>query len=61
MDKKIKGAWIIQHGQKLQATTNQDFDSIGYAGKCGKFLSVISAENQEQISDKRLDALGRKN
>jgi hypothetical protein len=61
MEKNIKGAWIIQHGQKLQATTNQDFDAIGFAGKCGKFLSAISAENQEQISNKRLDALARAN
>ncbi|MGB7645090.1 MAG: hypothetical protein WBM22_06525, partial [Pseudomonas fluorescens] len=43
------------------ATTNQDFDAISFAGKCGKFLSEISAENQEQISDKRLEALARAN
>ena len=61
MDKNIKGAWILQHGQKLQATTNQDFDSISFAGKCGKFLSAISAESQEKISDKQLSALARAN
>lgn len=61
MEKSIKGAWIIQHGQKLNATTNQDFDAIGFAGKCGKFLSAISAESQEKIPEKRLHALARAN
>lgn len=61
MDKSVKGAWIIQHGQKLNATTNQDFDAISFAGKCGKFLSAISAESQEQISEARLNALARAN
>ncbi|USW01359.1 hypothetical protein KUA23_00915 [Pseudomonas pergaminensis] len=61
MEKNIKGAWILQHGQKLQATTNQDFDAISFAGKCGKFLSAISAENQEKITDKRLEALAKAN
>ncbi|MHB2082333.1 hypothetical protein [Pseudomonas asiatica] len=61
MEKSIKGAWIVQHGQKLNATTNQDFDAIGFAGKCGKFLSAISAESQEQISEKRLHALAKAN
>ena len=28
-------AWLLHHGRKLQATTNQDFDAIAFAGKTG--------------------------
>ncbi|MDH1007568.1 hypothetical protein N5J43_01545 [Pseudomonas nicosulfuronedens] len=61
MENKIKGAWIMHHGRKIQATTNQDFDGISYAGKCGALLSAISGANQEQITNKQLDALARAN
>lgn len=61
MDKNVKGAWIMHHGRKVQATTNQDFDGISYAGKCGVLLSAISGAAQEQISTKQLDALARAN
>ncbi len=61
MDKKTKGAWIIHHGQKLQATLNQDFDAISFSAKCGTLLSAISADKQNQIPLKRLDALARAN
>lgn len=61
MEQKTKGAWLLYHGQKLQATTSQDFDAIGFAGKCGTLLSAISAEGQTQIPQKRLDALAKAN
>lgn len=61
MDSKTKGAWIIHHARKLQATLSQDFDSIGFAGKSGTLLSAISAERQIQISQIRLDALAKAN
>lgn len=61
MKRKIKGAWIIHHAKKIQTTTNQDFDSIGFAGKCGLFLSAISASTQEQLSTKKLEALSKAN
>lgn len=61
MDKKTKGAWLIHHGRKIQATTSQDFDAIAFAGKCGTLLSAISAECLSKISQKRLDALARAN
>lgn len=61
MEKKTKGAWLIHHGRKIQATTNQDFDAIAFAGKCGTLLSAISAEHQSKISPKRLDALAKAN
>lgn len=61
MDKKNRGAWLLHHGRKLQATTNQDFDAIAFAGKTGTLLSAISGERQEQLSQARLEALARAN
>ena len=61
MDKKTKGAWLLHHGKKLQATTNQDFDSISFAGKTGTLLSAISGEKQGVVSQTRLEALARVN
>lgn len=61
MDNRTKGAWVIHHARKLQATLSQDFDSIGFAGKCGTLLSAISAEQQIQIHQSRLEALAKAN
>ena len=61
MEKKTKGAWLLHHSRKIQSTTNQDFDAIAFAGKCGTLLSAISAEHQSQITLKKLDALARAN
>ncbi|MFO1368904.1 MAG: hypothetical protein U1F46_07910 [Marinagarivorans sp.] len=61
MDKKTQGAWLLHHSQKLQATTNQDFDTIAFAGKSGILLSAISAEAQTVVPQSRLDALARAN
>jgi hypothetical protein len=61
MDKKTKGAWVIHHARKLQATLSQDFDAIGFAGKSGTLLSAISAERQTVIPQRRLEALAKAN
>ncbi len=61
MEKKTKGAWVLHHARKLQATTNQDFDAIGFAGKSGTLLSAISAGNQAIVPQKQIDALARAN
>lgn len=61
MDKKTQGAWLLHHGRKLQATFNQDFDAIAFAGKAGTLLSAISAEKQGVVTQKRLEALARAN
>ncbi len=61
MDSKTKGAWVIHHARKLQATFSQDFDAIGFAGKSGTLLSAISAERQMQIGQGRLEALAKAN
>ena len=49
MDPKTKGAWLLHHAKKLQATTNQDFDNIAFAGKTGTLLSAISAEKENWV------------
>lgn len=61
MDKKTQGAWLLHHSRKLQATTNQDFDAIAFAGKTGTLLSAISAEKQGVVTQRRLEALARAN
>ncbi|MEA9393484.1 hypothetical protein SJI19_23635 [Acerihabitans sp. TG2] len=61
MESKVHGAWIIHHAKKVQTTTSQDFDSISFAGKCGALLSAISSDSQEQLNNKRLDALAKAN
>jgi len=57
MEKKTKGAWLLHHSRKIQATTNQDFDAISFSGKCGVLLSAISAERQAQFTQERINAL----
>ncbi len=61
IDQKTKGAWVLHHSKKLQATTSQDFDGIAFAGKCGVLLSAISGEQQAVLSQKRVVALARAN
>lgn len=61
MEDKVRGAWLVHHSQKLQATTNQDFDAIAFAGKCGTLLSAISAESQAQLPQKKVAALAKAN
>ena len=61
MKKQVKGAWLLHHGRKLQATTNQDFDAISFSSKCGILLSAMSGERQTTIAQKRMDALARAN
>ncbi|MBL0939302.1 MAG: hypothetical protein IBJ03_10420 [Gemmatimonadaceae bacterium] len=61
MNTSTKGAWLIHHARKLQATTSQDFDAIGFAGRSGTLLSAISASNQSHVSNKRLAALAKAN
>jgi hypothetical protein len=61
MEKKIKGAWLLHHSRKIQATTSQDFDAISFAGKCGVLLSAISQQDTGQLTHKRVNALALAN
>lgn len=61
LDKKIQGAWIIHHTNKLQEITNaaNDYDAINLAGKCGLLLSSLAASDEQVISEKKLQALAK--
>lgn len=62
MKKKTKGAWLLHHTRKIQATTSQDFDAINFSGKCGMLLSAISEDHhQAQLTQKRVNALAKAN
>jgi hypothetical protein len=61
MDTKTRGAWLIHHAKKLQRSTNQDFDQIAFAGKCGILLSAISSASQSQLEIKKVRALAKAN
>lgn len=59
MDVKVKGAWIIHHTNKLQGVNEQpQYSEILMAGKSGKLLSAICADNHGLSLDKaKLEAL----
>ncbi|WP_273860678.1 hypothetical protein [Photobacterium sp. GSS17] len=58
MDNKVKGSWLIHHTNKLQSVTNQgQYLNTFVAGKAGILLSAISATDQSEISDDRLNVL----
>jgi hypothetical protein len=61
MEKKTRGAWIIHHTQKIHATTNQEFDAIDFAGKCGTLLSAMSASGQTQVPIAKVIAFAKAN
>ncbi|MBN1601233.1 MAG: hypothetical protein JW915_06470 [Chitinispirillaceae bacterium] len=48
MEKRTKGAWLINHTKKLQDVNNaHEFEDIELAGKCGVFLSNLAASNEQ--------------
>src|SRR5437762_14165799 len=59
MNKRTKGAWIINHTKKLSEVTNaQDFEDIELAGKCGVFLSNLAASDvQSELDNKTVDSI----
>jgi hypothetical protein len=60
MDKKVKGAWLIHHTNKLQNVTNQlGYEKTFLSGKAGILLSAISSNNQSTISHERLNVLAQ--
>lgn len=61
MDKKIQGAWIIHHTDKLQDIKNaaNDYEAINLAGKCGLLLSSLAASEEQVISETKLETLAR--
>lgn len=63
MDKKIEGAWIIHHTNKLQNVTNasNDYEAINLAGKCGLLLSSLAVSEDQSISKEKLETLAKAN
>ena len=61
MDKKIEGAWIIHHTNKLQDVTNAsiDYEAINLAGKCGLLLSSLAVSESQSISNEKLEILAK--
>lgn len=61
MEDKIIGAWLVHHAQKIQATTNQDFENILFAGKAAILLSALSADTQDVLSNDKVNSLAKAN
>lgn len=61
MEKRTKGAWLISHTNKLQEVKNSfDFEDIELAGKCGLFLSNLSAsEEQSDLDANKVNAVAK--
>lgn len=59
MENRTKGAWIISHTKKLQDfSETANFEDIQLAGKCGIFLSNLSASKEEsRITKEKVDAI----
>lgn len=60
MDKKVEGAWLIHHTNKLQTVSIQsEFEDTRLAGKAGILLSAISSDDTFFVSQSRLIALAK--
>lgn len=59
LEKKLKGAWIIHHAQKLSEIKYADntFDNTLTAGKAGLLLSSLSKDEEAEISSSKVQAL----
>lgn len=61
MEDRTKGAWLVHHAQKIQVTTNQDFDNVAFAGKSAILLSALSTAHQESLSHEKVRSLAKAN
>jgi len=61
MDRKIEGAWIIHHTDKLQNVRNatNDYEAVNFAGKCGLLLSSLAGTEDQSISRTKLEVLAK--
>lgn len=57
MDKKVTGAWLLHHDQKLLQTNTVSFEAIAMAGRSARLLSVISKEHRASVDNERIQAL----
>jgi hypothetical protein len=63
MDKKIKGAWIINHSQKLRGVVRPpgEYELIDFAGKCGLLLNALAGTQEINVDSTRLLTLAKAN
>lgn len=63
MDKKTSGAWVVHHTHKLQGVklATQDYDQVGFAGKCGILLNVLAGSAESDLTNDRVAALAKAN
>lgn len=61
MNKKTKGAWLINHTKKLiDISGSYDFEDVELAGKSGLFLSNLSASDmQSDIDSEKVNAIAK--
>ncbi len=51
----------MHHAQKIQLTTNQDFDNVAFAGKAAILLSALSSAQQESLTTEKVRSLAKAN
>lgn len=51
----------MHHAQKIQLTTNQDFDNVAFAGKAAILLSALSTAQQESLTTEKVRSLAKAN
>ena len=58
MDKSVKGAWIIHHGQKLKSDTqgSSDFPALDAAAKAGTLFAQMTRSKEATLDKKRVQA-----
>lgn len=61
MEKRTKGAWLINHTKKLlDVKDSYEFEDIELSGKCGVFLSNLAASDEEsELNSEKVNAIAR--
>lgn len=61
MENKIKGAWIIHHGQKLKNVVRPpgEYEQLDFAGKCGLLLNALAGSQEITVDNTRLYTLAK--
>lgn len=60
MNKRTKGAWIINHTKKLQDYNARNFEDIQLAGKSGIFLSNLAASHEQtSLTTEKVEAIAK--
>lgn len=60
MERRTKGAWLVHHSDKLTRVDGAgDFESIELAGRCGRLLSSLAANDQLKLERRTIEALSR--